>query len=139
MDIVALIAEDKIRTAQKNGEFDHLPGKGKPLKLEDLSGIPESLRMGYKLLKNAGMLDDEKQLNKEIIGLNDMIAACANPQEREALKKQLNEKMMRYNRLMEKKEISQNPAYKKYQEKIDKKLFSIFLPVQKAAYARTIR
>ncbi|MGV3487862.1 MAG: DUF1992 domain-containing protein [Tuberibacillus sp.] len=123
MDIFALIAEDKIRTAQKNGEFDHLPGKGKPLKLEDLSGIPEHLRMGYKMLKNAGMLTDEKELNKEILGLNDLIAACVDPKERAGLKRQLNEKLMRYNQLLEKKDITQNPAYKQYRNKIDNKLF----------------
>ena len=123
MDVIALIAEDKIRTAQKNGEFNHLPGKGKPLNLEDLSGIPESLRMGYKMLKNAGMLDDDKEINKEWLGLNDLIATCVDPKERAALKRQLKEKMLRYNQLMEKKDITENPAYKKYHHQIDKKLF----------------
>jgi len=123
VDVIALIAEDKIRTAQKNGEFNHLPGKGKPLNLEDLSGIPESLRMGYKMLKNAGMLDDDKEINKEWLGLNDLIATCVDPKERAALKRQLKEKMLRYNQLMEKKDITENPAYKKYHHQIDKKLF----------------
>ena len=125
MDIFSLIAEDKIRTAQKDGEFDNLPGKGKPLKLEDLSTIPESLRMGYKLLKNAGMLDDEKQLNKEILGLNDLLAACADPKDRVSIKKKLNDKLLRYNRLMEKKDITQSPACEQYQDKIDVKLFKL--------------
>lgn len=39
MDIFSLIAEDKIQTAIKEGEFDNLPGRGKPLQLEDLSRI----------------------------------------------------------------------------------------------------
>lgn len=123
MDVFALIAEDKIRTAQKNGEFDNLPGKGKPLKLEDLSSLPESLRMGYKLLKNAGMLDDEKQLNKEILGINDLIAACSDPSEKDKLKRKLNDKLLRYNKLMEKKDITRSHAYGQYEDKIDKKLF----------------
>lgn len=34
------IVEDKIKEAIKNGEFDNLPGKGKPLNLkEDLQGL----------------------------------------------------------------------------------------------------
>jgi hypothetical protein len=123
MDVFALIAEDKIRTAQKNGEFDNLPGKGKPLKLEDLSTIPEPLRMGYKMLKNAGMLDDENKLKKEILGLNDLIATCSDPSERATLKRKLNDKLLRYNQLMEKKNITQGSAYKEYEDKIDKRLF----------------
>jgi hypothetical protein len=43
-----IIAERKILEAQKNGEFDNLPGKGKPLQLEDDSQIPEEL-LAYKI------------------------------------------------------------------------------------------
>ncbi len=39
------IAEEKIVEAQKAGTFDNLPGKGKPLELEDLSWVPEELRI----------------------------------------------------------------------------------------------
>src|SRR6266540_3378743 len=38
------IAEQRILEAQRKGEFDNLPGKGKPLELEDLSWVPEELR-----------------------------------------------------------------------------------------------
>ncbi|MFQ5539397.1 MAG: DUF1992 domain-containing protein, partial [Candidatus Binatia bacterium] len=31
------VVEEKIRDAQETGAFDNLPGKGKPLELEDLS------------------------------------------------------------------------------------------------------
>ena len=51
-----LIAEQKIQEALRNGEFDDLPGKGEPLHLEDESGIPEELRLAYKILKNADCL-----------------------------------------------------------------------------------
>ena len=47
-DILSKIAEQKIREAQERGEFDDLPGKGKPLDLEDLSGVPEEMRMAYR-------------------------------------------------------------------------------------------
>ncbi len=45
------IAEQRILEAQRKGEFDNLPGKGKPLELEDLSWVPEELRIGYHVLK----------------------------------------------------------------------------------------
>ena len=48
---IQIIAENRIREAQQNGEFDNLPGMGKPLEFEDDSNIPEDLRMAYKILK----------------------------------------------------------------------------------------
>ncbi len=48
------IAEEKIRQAIRNGDLDHIPGKGKPLQLEDLSMVPPELRMSYKILKKRG-------------------------------------------------------------------------------------
>lgn len=45
-------AEDKIKKAIEAGEFDNLPGKGKPLKLDDNPFEPEELRMAHRLLKS---------------------------------------------------------------------------------------
>jgi hypothetical protein len=53
-DAIALIAEGKIREAQAEGCFDHLPGAGRPLLLEDLSRLPPDARMAYTILKNSG-------------------------------------------------------------------------------------
>ncbi|MCM3735832.1 DUF1992 domain-containing protein [Bacillus cytotoxicus] len=39
MDIFSILAEERIRQSLKDGEFEDLPGKGEPLKLEDLSRI----------------------------------------------------------------------------------------------------
>ncbi len=61
-----LIAEKRIKEAMQKGQFDNLPGKGKPLVFEDDSMIPEDLRMAYKILKNAGFLPPELQTEKEI-------------------------------------------------------------------------
>ena len=49
MDILAKIAEQRIREAMERGEFDYFPLHGKPIKLEDLAGVPEHLRMGYTI------------------------------------------------------------------------------------------
>jgi hypothetical protein len=61
MDIFLAIAEGKIREAVLNGEFDNLPNKGKPLSLDDMAHIPEELRAGYTILKNAGVLPEEME------------------------------------------------------------------------------
>jgi len=41
----ARIVEERIREAQQEGGFDNMQRKGKPLVLEDLSAVPEDLRM----------------------------------------------------------------------------------------------
>jgi len=45
------IVEQRIKEAMEKGEFENLPGKGKPIPLEDDSHVPEDLRLAYKLLK----------------------------------------------------------------------------------------
>lgn len=67
------IAEERIREAQQAGVFDDLPGKGKPLELEDLSWVPEELRIGYHILKNAHVLPPEAELRKDIHTLEDLL------------------------------------------------------------------
>ena len=37
------IIEERIKSAQKNGQFDNLEGSGKPLRLDDDRHIPEEL------------------------------------------------------------------------------------------------
>ena len=60
------VAEERISDAVRRGEFDNLPGSGKPLELEDDRHIPDDLRLAYKVLKNAECLPPELELKKEI-------------------------------------------------------------------------
>ncbi len=83
----------------KNGEFDNLPGKGKPLKLEDLSNIPEELRLAYKVLKNAGFLPPEVELLKEIKTVEDLLEHMEEEEHRVRQIKRLNYLIMKLNQL----------------------------------------
>lgn len=123
MDIVAMIAESKIKEAIANGDLDNLPNKGQPLIMEDLSSIPSELRAGYKILKNAGVLPEELQIRKDMITLQDLIDCCNDEKEKIKLRKRLNEKLLRFNILMEKKKISCNVEL--YKNKIYEKLGGI--------------
>ena len=80
--VIQSIAEKRIEEAQSRGEFDHLPGAGRPLRLEDDSHIPPELRMAYKVLRNAGCLPPEVQERKDIATLADMLEHCEDEQER---------------------------------------------------------
>ncbi|MEG6521635.1 DnaJ family domain-containing protein [Desulfotomaculum sp. 1211_IL3151] len=117
MDIFTLIAENKIKEALNRGDFNDLPGSGKPLPLEDLSHIPEDLRAGYRILKNAGIVPEEIEIKKEIISLEKLINYCYDKNERNRLTKKLNEKILRFNILMEKRSAA-SPALSMYKDKI---------------------
>ena len=51
--------EVKIKAAMAEGDFDNLPGKGKPLDLKAYIETPEHLRTAYHILKNSGYLPEE--------------------------------------------------------------------------------
>ena len=76
------IAERRIEEAQSRGAFDNLPGQGRPLELEDMSHVPEDLRMAYKILRNAGYLPPELAERKELNRLVDLLGQCEDEQER---------------------------------------------------------
>lgn len=123
MDMFHIISEDRIKKAYKDGEFDNLPGLGKPLQLEDMSGIPEELRMAYKLLKNAGYTQEECQLRQEMVTFENLIKKCDDSGEKENLQKNLNEKLIRFNQLMSKRGVKTNSAiFKNYEQKVQKKI-----------------
>ncbi len=76
LHFMAAQAERRITQAQKDGVFDHLPGEGKPLALEDDSQIPHELRMAFKILKNAGYVPPEIADRKEVNSILDLLEQC---------------------------------------------------------------
>lgn len=102
MNIFEIIAEKRIQEAIDNGEFDNLPGKGKPLYLEDLSGVAPEDRMANKILKNAGVLPPRMALRKEICDLKNNISESTSEEEKAELLKKLCEKMTAYEVMKEK-------------------------------------
>jgi hypothetical protein len=91
------IVEQRIREAVEKGEFDNLPGKGKPLVLDDDSHVPEDLRIAYRILKNADCLPPEIQEKKEIMQMEDLLASAPDDLERYKLIKKINYKIMKLN------------------------------------------
>ncbi|HIC85946.1 MAG TPA: DUF1992 domain-containing protein [Desulfobacterales bacterium] len=116
------IVEERIKKAQEEGLFDDLPGKGKPLELEDDSHVPEDLRLAYKILKNADCLPPELQLKKEIRQMEDMLEAIPDEKERYRLIKKINFKIMKLNMMGKKSPLLEETEiyYKKIVEKFAK-------------------
>ena len=99
MDFLHRIAEERIQDAQRDGLFDNLPGKGKPLNLDDDSLVPEDLRLAFKILKNANCLPIEMELRKEIYNLRQLIDTAIDPEIRRELRGELNRVTLRFNSL----------------------------------------
>lgn len=93
------LAEQRILEAQRAGAFDNLPGKGKPLELEDWSWVPEDLRISYHVLKNAHVLPPEVELLKDVHILEDLLKHVEDEGERRALAKSIQWKMIRLDML----------------------------------------
>ena len=52
------LVSKRIEEAMRRGDFDNLPGRGKPLAKEEDSLVPESQRMAFKLLRNNDLTPD---------------------------------------------------------------------------------
>lgn len=82
-----------LRQAEAMGELKSARSYGKPLDLGDgYDETPAELRMGMKILKDAGVVPPEVEAMREAAELEARIAACADEAERLVLQKQLAEK-----------------------------------------------
>ena len=58
--------EKQIREAIARGDFDNLPGKGKPLNLDENPHEPEDMRMAHRIMKNNDVAPYWIELSGEI-------------------------------------------------------------------------
>ena len=114
------LVEKRIKEAEEKGAFDNLPGKYKPIKIEDFSNVPEDLRIAYKILKNAGCLPPELQLRKEIRKMEDLLEEVSDEKQAYKLIKEINFKIMKLNMMGKKSPLLEENQiyYKKILEKI---------------------
>ena len=95
------IVEAIIQEAMKNGKFDGLPGKGKPIDLSAYFDTPEEVRMAYSMLKNAGFTPREVDLLKEIAELKQVFAALLDEKKKAEIQKQISRKQIEFSLMME--------------------------------------
>jgi hypothetical protein len=81
------LAEKKLLEAVSRGEFDDLPGAGRPLDLDDDALVPEDLRLAYRMLKNAGFVPPEVAALNEIAALERLAIGDAKAVKKVALLK----------------------------------------------------
>lgn len=94
---IEAIAEERIRAAQERGEFDALPGAGRPLNLDDDAHVPEELKLAWRVLKNAGCLPPELEAEREINNAMELLSAMTDEAERYRQMQRLNLMVTRLN------------------------------------------
>ncbi len=95
------IVEEMIKKAQERGEFDNLPGKGKPIDLTEYFEMPEEVRVAQAKLKNAGMAPREVDLLKEIAGLRQILARVVDENKKQEIQKKIQEKQIEFSLMLE--------------------------------------
>ena len=95
------LVESMIKEAQERGEFDNLPGEGKPIDLTAYFEMPEDVRVAQSFLKNAGMASREVDLLKEIAELRQIIPRVANEEKKKEIQKEIEKKQLEFSLMME--------------------------------------
>lgn len=92
MNPFILIAENKIREAMENGEFENLSGQGEPIDLSEDEYIPAEYRIAYRIMKNSGHDKAEADLLRQIRALKDEAETLTDDSKSEAVTKLINSK-----------------------------------------------
>ena len=95
------LVEALIKEAQERGEFENLPGKGKPIDLTTYFETPEDVRVAQSVLKNAGMTSPEVELLKEIAELKKSLAGIADENKKQEIYKQIRDRQFEFDLMME--------------------------------------
>lgn len=95
------IVEEAIRKAQERGEFDNLPGKGKPIDLSAYFDTPEEIRVAQSVLRNAGFAPREVDLLKEIAELRQILSSLLDENRKKEVQKEIEKKQIEFSLMME--------------------------------------
>lgn len=93
------VIDDAIETAMKEGAFDNLPGKGKPIKLDD-NPFERDRWLEHHILSNAHFAPEWVELQKEIRAELAWVRRHPDHPERQERIEKLNAKIDRFNLLV---------------------------------------
>ena len=96
LGIEKIIQEWLAKTSAEN-----LPGKGKPLDLDEYFRWPEDVRFAYSILKSSGYVPEEVELLKEIGLIEEDIDRCTDPARKRLLGQRLEERRVSLNLKLE--------------------------------------
>ncbi len=93
------LVERRIVEAMQRGEFDNLPGAGKPLHIESPPPKNEDLWWALKIMRQAEVVPDEIRYRKRIDELRREVAAADSEQKALAAVRALNDQIRKLNRM----------------------------------------
>jgi Domain of unknown function (DUF1992) len=92
-----------LRESEASGELRTAPSFGKPMNYGDgYDETPEALRMGMKVLKDAGVVPPEVEVMREIAALQAQLAATADEAVAKPLRQRISEKQQALSLRLEK-------------------------------------
>jgi hypothetical protein len=91
------LVEERIKHAQKRGDFDKLPGQGRPLQFREEPFVAEDLRLAHKILKNADCLPPELEAQREIRQTRQLLSKSTDLHTRYRALKKINFLVMKIN------------------------------------------
>ena len=103
------LVESMIKEAQERGEFDNLPGKGKPIDLTAYFDTPEDVRVAQSVLKNAGITSREVDLLKEIAELRRVLPTILDDRRKIEIQKEIEKKQIEFSLMMERQKRQWKP------------------------------
>lgn len=116
--------EEKIKKSIEDGDFDDLPGMGKPLDLKDeLPGLSPELKMVYKTLKNAGYIPESDDKDQNSITFQELVHSATDGMYEEMVKGEF-QKRLEFGEFIKKKKLHANPKFSTYAKKIYRKFFN---------------
>ncbi len=86
---MAVHLEALIAKARRDGVFDSLPGRGKPLDLDDEAAVPEEMRMAYRVMRNANVAPAEVTALSTLGGLKQQLRDTDDQAERDRLMREI--------------------------------------------------
>lgn len=122
MDFAQRLSEERIKKAMDHEAFEGLSGFGKPLPKDDAAHVPEELRMGYRIMKNAGFAGEETALKKELMTVKELLKTSIDGEGRKKLSLVCEEKQKRLDELTSKRQTFARPASSFYKNRVYEKL-----------------
>lgn len=104
------LVEALIHAARERGDFDNLPSHGKPLELDDLSGLNAEQRFDALVLRTVGELPLEASLAREIRECRKALASARPDEPNERLQQLLRTKLDELIATLKARRLSTHPT-----------------------------
>ncbi|WP_087974350.1 DUF1992 domain-containing protein [Oceanobacillus rekensis] len=114
-----IFVEEKIKESIENGDFDNLPGKGKPINLRDeFSGMAPEVKQAYRILKKAGYITEDIDNKKEFISQYDLLTSATDGKVKIDIQNR-----KQFDALAKERKLHTNSKFVAYAKNIYRKLF----------------